>query len=164
MLQIDLFGKILGRSIAAINVCEPTDMGGIVVALSGNLMMEINFRRGGNERETEIDMIGCQKRRFIPALVRDNIFDCNLGTVKPTGYFSAQNKPLAKRHAFTDRTFKNHAVAIADPFAASRNRFCRGVGDPAVQTILTRASIPTVTGISAIFPASINSSAPAVVS
>lgn len=55
MLQIDLFGKILGRSIAAINVCEPTDMGGIVVALSGNLMMEINFRRGGNERETEID-------------------------------------------------------------------------------------------------------------
>ena len=39
MLQIDLFGKILGRSIAAINVCEPTDMGGIVVALSGNLMM-----------------------------------------------------------------------------------------------------------------------------
>lgn len=47
MLQIDLFGKILGRSIAAINVCEPTDMGGIVVALSGNLMMEINFRRGG---------------------------------------------------------------------------------------------------------------------
>lgn len=85
MLQIDLFGKILGRSIATINVCEPTDMGGIVVALSGNLMMEINFRRGGNERETEIDMIGCQKRRFIPALVRDNIFDCNLGTVKPTG-------------------------------------------------------------------------------
>lgn len=48
MLQIDLFGKILDRSIAAINVCEPTDMGGIVVALSGNLMMEINFRRGGN--------------------------------------------------------------------------------------------------------------------
>lgn len=47
MLQIDLFSKILGRSIAAINVCEPTDMGGIVVALSGNLMMEINFRRGG---------------------------------------------------------------------------------------------------------------------
>lgn len=73
MLQIDLFGKILGRSIVAINVCEPTDMGGIVVALSGNLMMEINFRRGGNERETEIDMIECQKRRFIPALVRDNI-------------------------------------------------------------------------------------------
>lgn len=68
MLQIDLLGKILGRSIAAINVGEPTDMGGIVVALSGNLMMEINFRRGGNERETEIDMIGCQKRRFIPAL------------------------------------------------------------------------------------------------
>jgi hypothetical protein len=64
MLQIDLFGKILGQSIAAINVCEPTDMGGIVVALSGNLMLEINFRRGGNERETEIDMIRMSEAAF----------------------------------------------------------------------------------------------------